>query len=119
MGRPNCVQWHGLEELRLQINDRDWHPSTGILAPLNPARPGRRQKGDNATNFLCPAECVRTAVPAARTRPCHWGLPAAAYATFHREKKSIRSTLFTRMLSFASCCAIDLARLISAAFTAL
>src|SRR5262245_20161922 len=107
------------DELGLQIKERDWHPSTGTLAPLIQLA---RDEARKATTP--PTSSARPNRPNGSSRRTNSAMPlgSSCWRRYHvppGKEIDPGATLFTRMLSFASCCAIDLARLISAAFTTL
>src|ERR1035437_9531156 len=98
-----------------QNNDRDWHPSTVRLTPLIHLD---REEAREAT--AAPTSAGRPNRPNGSSRRMNSAIPSgSACWRFHQDPPGKRmdpgATLLTRMLSPASCCAIDFARLISAA----
>src|SRR6185312_10110456 len=102
-----------------QIWERDWQPSTGTLAPLI-----QLARGDTRNATTAPTSSGRPNRPNGSSRDTNSAIPAgSSFCRRSQDPPGNRidpgATLLTRMLSRASCCAIDFARLISAAFTAL
>src|SRR6185312_9807873 len=104
---------------RDQIRERDWQPSTGTLAPLI-----QLARGDTRNATAAPTSSGRPNRPNGSSRRTNSAIPSgSSFTRLSHDPPGNRidpgATLLTRMLSFASCCAIAFARLISAAFTAL
>src|SRR5262249_44022457 len=102
-----------------QIGERDWHPSTGTLAPLI-----QLARGDPRNATTAPTSSGRPNRPNGSSRLTKSAIPSGSSRTRRSHdppgnRIDPGATLFTRILSRASCCAMALARLISAAFTAL
>src|SRR5262249_20203301 len=97
----------------------DWPPSTVAQAPVIQLARGEARKATSAaTSSGLPNR------PNGISRRMNSAMPAGSSCwRFHHDPPSKRiepgATLLTRILSPASCCAIALARLISAALTAL
>src|SRR5690606_34201304 len=108
-----------LEDLAGQMFDRLWHPSTVIEAPeIQLAR------GDARKAITSPTSSARPKRPNGSSRLTNSAMPSgsACWRLCHDppgKRIDPGAMLLTRMLCGASCCAIALARLISAAFTAL
>src|ERR1700730_4206164 len=101
------------------MSERDWQPSTGTHEPLIQLARGEAR---NATTE--PTSSARPKRPNGSSRPTNSAIsPGSACWRRSHEPPGNRidpgATLLTRIPSLANCCAIDLARLISAAFTAL
>ena len=104
---------------RNQIRERDWQPSTGTLAPLIQLA---RADARNATT--APTSSGRPNLPNGSSLLMKSAMPAGSscWRRCHEppgNRIEPGATLLTRILSRANCWASDLARLISAALTAL
>ena len=100
--------------------DRDWQPSTVIDAPLTQLARGGGEEGDDGADFVGAAEAAERQLARDELGDALGiGLLALVPRSARETGSSPGATLLTRMLSGASCCASDFARLISAALTAL